>query len=216
MTSPETKLTMIGYTRVSTTGQADNGHSLPAQRAAIQAAADQRGWEIIWANDAASGKSMERPGMEYALSLLKSGQAQGIVASKLDRISRSVLDFASLLEQAQREEWNIVLLDNGLDLSTPYGRLAVGILMQFAQFEREMISARTKDALAAAKKEKGIVPGPRSKVPENVTQTILRLKAQGMTLGAMANELTQQGVPLPSGKQGVWAPVQVSRVLKRA
>jgi DNA invertase Pin-like site-specific DNA recombinase len=209
-------ITMVGYTRVSTTGQADNGHSLPAQRAAITAAAEQRGWEIIWANDAASGKSMERPGMAYAMSLLKSGQAQGIVASKLDRISRSVLDFANLLEQAQREEWNIVLLDNGLDLSTPYGRLAVGILMQFAQFEREMISARTKDALAAAKREKGIVPGPRSKVPENVIQTILGLNERGLTLGGIALELTQQGVPLPGGSVGVWSATQVGRVLKRA
>jgi DNA invertase Pin-like site-specific DNA recombinase len=216
MTSPQTKLTMIGYTRVSTNGQADNGHSLPAQRAAIQAAADQRGWEIIWASDAASGKSMERPGMAYALSLLKSGAAQGIVASKLDRISRSVLDFANLLEQAQREEWNIVLLDNGLDLSTPYGRLAVGILMQFAQFEREMISARTKDALAAAKRESGIVPGPRSKVPQNVSERVLALSETGATLAEIANTLTGDGVPLPSGKPGVWQPVQVSRVLKRA
>jgi DNA invertase Pin-like site-specific DNA recombinase len=216
MTSPDTKIVMVGYTRVSTNGQADNGHSLPAQRAAIQAAADQRGWEIVWANDAASGKSMDRPGMDYALSLLKSGAAQGIVASKLDRLSRSVLDFANLLEQAQREEWNIVLLDNGLDLSTPYGRLAVGILMQFAQFEREMISARTKDALAAAKREHGIVPGPKSKVPADVRQMIADINAECGTLQATAHELTQRGVPLPSGKVGIWQPVQVSRVLKRA
>jgi DNA invertase Pin-like site-specific DNA recombinase len=217
MTTSETKIAMVGYTRVSTNGQADNGHSLPAQRAAIQSAADQRGWEIIWANDAASGKSMERPGMAYALSLLKSGAAQGIVASKLDRISRSVLDFANLLEQAQREEWNIVLLDNGLDLSTPYGRLAVGILMQFAQFEREMISARTKDALAAAKKEKGIVPGPKSKVPAEVIARIRELFVDGgMTMAETANALTQDRVPLPSGREGVWQPAQVARVLARA
>ena len=93
--------------------------------------------------------------MAYALSLVESGQAQGIVAAKLDRISRSVLDFASLLERAQREDWNIVLLDNGLDLSTPYGRLAVGILMQFAQFEREMISQRTRDALSHREAREG-------------------------------------------------------------
>jgi DNA invertase Pin-like site-specific DNA recombinase len=158
---------------------------------------------------------MERPGMAYALSLVESGQAQGIVAAKLDRISRSVLDFASLLERAQREDWNIVLLDNGLDLSTPYGRLAVGILMQFAQFEREMISQRTRDALSIAKREKGIVPGPKSKVPADVVQHIREMHEAGLTLGSIANTLTQDRVPLPSGRPGVWQATQVGRVLKR-
>jgi DNA invertase Pin-like site-specific DNA recombinase len=208
------KATMVGYTRVSTTGQADNGHSLSAQEAAIQSAAEQRGWKIHWVPDTASGKSMDRPGMDYALSLLKSGQAQGIVAAKLDRISRSVLDFANLLEQAQREGWNIVILDNGLDLSTPYGRLAVGILMQFAQFEREMISQRTKDGLAAAK-GKGIVPGPKSKVSEDTVELIMQLRAQGWTLGRIAHKLTETGVELPSGRKGVWSATQVGRVLNR-
>jgi DNA invertase Pin-like site-specific DNA recombinase len=208
-------ITMVGYTRVSTTGQSDNGHSLAAQKAAIQSAADQRGWEIIWVPDTASGKNMERPGMTYALSLLKSGQAQGIVASKLDRISRSGLDFANLLEQAQREEWNIVLLDLGLDLSTPMGKFTASVMSAVAELERNMISQRTKDALASAKTEKGIVPGPKSKVPENVVQAIREMNSQGMTQQGIAHTLTQQDVPLPSGSPGVWSATQVGRVLKR-
>jgi DNA invertase Pin-like site-specific DNA recombinase len=153
--------------------------------------------------------------MAYALSLLESGQAQGIVAAKLDRLSRSVLDFAGLLERAQREGWNVVTLDNGLDLSTPYGRLAVGILMQFAQFEREMISVRTKEGLAAAK-AKGLHHGPTSKVSAEVTDRILVMSESGATLARIANTLNAEGVPTPSGKSGVWGPGQVSRVLKRA
>jgi DNA invertase Pin-like site-specific DNA recombinase len=207
---------MIGYVRVSTNGQADNGHSLPAQRSAITAVAEQRGWEILWVEDAASAKSLDRPGMDYALNLLESGQAQGIVASKLDRLSRSTLDFATLLERAQKEEWNIVLLDLGLDLTTPMGQFTANVMVAAAQLERQLISERTKVALAAAKNDKGILPGPRSAVPAEVSERVRELHAQGLTLAGIANTLTQDGVPLPSGSEGVWQPAQVGRVLKRA
>jgi DNA invertase Pin-like site-specific DNA recombinase len=209
------RVKMIGYVRVSTNGQADNGHSLPAQRSAIATAAEQRGWEIHWIEDAASAKSLERSGMTHALTMLESGQAQGIVASKLDRLSRSTLDFATLLERAQKEEWNLVLLDLGLDLTTPMGQFTANVMVAAAQLERQLISERTKVALRAAKEDKGITPGPRSKVPENVIQRVRELNAQGLTLGSIANQLTQDRVPLPSGVEGVWQPVQVSRVLKR-
>jgi DNA invertase Pin-like site-specific DNA recombinase len=85
---------MIGYCRVSTVEQADNGHSIDAQRAAIADAADHRGWEILWVEDAASAKDLDRPGLSYALSMLSSGHAGGIAVSRLDRLSRSVHDLA--------------------------------------------------------------------------------------------------------------------------
>jgi DNA invertase Pin-like site-specific DNA recombinase len=87
---------MIGYCRVSTVEQADNGHSIDAQRAAITAAAETRGWEILWVEDAVSAKDLNRPGLAYALHLLGTGQAGGVVVSRLDRLSRSVHDLAIL------------------------------------------------------------------------------------------------------------------------
>ena len=159
---------IIGYCRVSTVEQADNGHSIDAQRAAIKAAAETRGWEILWVEDAASAKDLDRPGLSYALSMLGSGQAGGIVVSRLDRLSRSVHDLAILLKRARAEGWNVVMLDYGLDLSTPYGEFGATMLMAAAQLERDLISVRTKEGLAAAK-AKGILPGPRrSTVPDEV------------------------------------------------
>ncbi len=108
---------IVGYCRVSTVEQADNGHSIDAQRAAITAAAETRGWEILWVEDAASAKDLDRPGLGYALSMLGSCQAGGIVVSRLDRLSRSVHDLAILLKRARAEGWNVVMLDYGLDLS---------------------------------------------------------------------------------------------------
>jgi DNA invertase Pin-like site-specific DNA recombinase len=204
---------IVGYLRVSTAGQAENGHSIDSQRGAISREADRRGWEILWVEDAASGKDLERPGMTYALHL--TGQTTGIVASRLDRLSRSVLDFATLLARARAEGWNVVSLDLGLDLSTPYGQFGAHVLMAAAQLERDLISARTKEGLAAAK-AKGILPGPRrSTVPAEITDKISTLLAKGATLAEVANQLTQDRVPLPSGREGVWQPTQVRRALRR-
>jgi DNA invertase Pin-like site-specific DNA recombinase len=207
---------MIGYCRVSTVEQADNGHSIDAQRAAIETAAGTRGWDIQWVEDAASAKDLDRPGLAYALSMLSSGQAGGIVVSRLDRLSRSVHDLAILLKRARAEGWNVVMLDYGLDLSTPYGEFGATMLMAAAQLERDLISARTKEGLAAAR-VKGITPGPRpSRVPDEVAGRIRSLADQGCPLTKIANELTRDQVSLPSGKRGVWQPTQVRRVLSRA
>jgi DNA invertase Pin-like site-specific DNA recombinase len=207
---------IIGYCRVSTVEQADNGHSIDAQRAAITAAAETRGWEILWVEDTASAKDLDRPGLSYALSMLGSGQAAGIVVSRLDRLSRSVHDLAILLKRARAEGWNVVMLDYGLDLSTPYGEFGATMLMAAAQLERDLISARTREGLAAAK-AKGIVPGPpRSQVAKEVVARVRDLAAQGCSLVKIAHDLTRDGVRLPSGVPGVWQPTQVRRVLRSA
>lgn len=67
---------------------------------------------------------------------------------KLDRLSRSVIDAGHLLERAQREGWNVVALDFGLDLSTPNGKLVANVLTSVAEWEREMTALRTSEALA--------------------------------------------------------------------
>jgi len=94
---------MIGYCRVPTVEEADSGHSIDAQRAAIPATAETRGWETQWVEEAASAKDLDRPGLSYALSMLGSGHASGIVVSRLDRLSRSVHDLAILLKRARAQ-----------------------------------------------------------------------------------------------------------------
>jgi len=90
------------------------------------------------------------------------------------------------------------------------------MLMAAAQLERDLISMRTKEGLAAAK-AKGILPGPRrSTVPDEVIARATALLSEGATLAKIANDLTLDRVPLPSGKIGIWQPTQVRRVLSRA
>jgi Resolvase, N terminal domain len=107
----------IGYVRVSTGEQADSGAGLETQRQAIQAEAARRGWELvdIFVDAGASGKSMNgRTGLAAALEAVESGEAQGLIVSKLDRLSRSVIDFASLLELSRKQDWALVALDVGV------------------------------------------------------------------------------------------------------
>jgi DNA invertase Pin-like site-specific DNA recombinase len=86
---------VIGYLRVSTAGQE---YGIAAQRASIAATAEQRGWDVEWIEDAGrSGKDINRPGITRALSILRASEAEALVVSKLDRLSRSLADFARLL-----------------------------------------------------------------------------------------------------------------------
>ena len=102
---------MIGYVRVSTDEQADSGLGLAAQRAAMATEAEKRGWTLVEVHeDAESGKSLDRPGLTEALAAIESGEAAGIVVAKLDRLCRSLKDFAVLMEQAQKDGWNLVRL----------------------------------------------------------------------------------------------------------
>src|SRR6218665_2477495 len=96
---------VLAYLRVSTTEQADSGAGLEAQRAVILAEAERRGWQHVeFIEDAGfSAKSLKRPGVANALDRLKRGEATVLVVSKMDRLSRSLLAFARIMQQAQRE-----------------------------------------------------------------------------------------------------------------
>src|SRR6202051_2945002 len=86
--------------------------------------------------DALSGKSLDRPGLAAALAAVEAGEAAGIVVAKLDRLSRSLKDFADLMARAQASGWNLVALDLGVDLSTPSGEFMAGVMASAAQWER--------------------------------------------------------------------------------
>jgi DNA invertase Pin-like site-specific DNA recombinase len=207
---------MIAYLRVSTDDQARSGYGLDAQRASLQRHAELHGWELRFIEDTASGGNTNRPGLTYALELLRVGQADGLVASHLDRVSRSVLDFADLLQRARAEKWNLAVLDLNLDLSSPQGEFVAHILAAVAQLERRLISERTRAALAAASR-RGVVPGPRRRViPAPTLDLITGLRDRGNNLTEIAGELNRRGLPLPSGRAGTWGACQVGRVLQRA
>lgn len=143
----------IGYVRVSTQEQAVSGLGLDAQRSTIAAEARRRGFELVSVCEDAgvSGKTLDRPGLARALELVEAGEADGIIVAKLDRFSRSLLDFAGLTERSRCHGWALVAVDLAIDTSTAKGELMLNVLATFAQFERRLISERTRDALAAAR-----------------------------------------------------------------
>jgi DNA invertase Pin-like site-specific DNA recombinase len=128
---------VVGYIRVSTDQQADSGAGMAAQRAAIASVCLQNGWELgqIYEDAGASAKALTgRPALAAALKALAAGGASALVVSKLDRLARSVHDFASLVRLAEKEGWGIVALDLGVDVTTPTGGLLANVTASVAEW----------------------------------------------------------------------------------
>lgn len=203
---------VIGYLRVSTEEQASSGLGLEAQRARITSEAAHKGWEVVWIVDEGhSAKSLDRPGAQEALRLLAAHEADALVVAKLDRLSRSVVDFSNTLTLAKKEGWSVVLLDLGVDTSTPNGRLVSGLMAQIAQWERELIGERTREALHAAKARGQRLGRPRA-TPDEVVAQVVELHNDGMSLRAIASHLTDSRVPTTRGA-AEWRASTVRRVL---
>lgn len=212
-TTPRTTTArVLGYCRVSTTEQADSGAGLDAQRASITAEADRQGWSVKFVTDAGlSGATLARPSLVDALDRLDRGDADALVAAKLDRVSRSVSDFAGLLDRAQRNGWRLVLLDTGVDTSTASGELVSNMLASAAQYERRLISQRTRDGLAA-KRAQGVRLGRPSVLPAGVVMRIVAERAQGRGLRVIAEGLTADAVATARGG-AAWSTSSVQAVL---
>jgi DNA invertase Pin-like site-specific DNA recombinase len=204
----------VGYIRVSTDEQADSGLGLDAQRAAIEGEISRRGWDLVNVyTDTASGRSLtRRPGLEAALARLESGGASALVVSKLDRLSRSTKDFATLMERAQRRGWAPVVLDLGVDTTTPAGEMVASVMMSVAQWERKIIGQRTREALAMRKAQGATLGRPRQ-LPDATRKHIVKMRKRGMTLRAIADALNEDVVPTAQG--GVkWYASTVRKVLQ--
>lgn len=202
----------IGYVRVSTDGQVESGAGLDAQRVAITDRSAREGWNLeLVADEGLSGASVEkRPALVAALDRLDTGEAGVLVASKLDRVSRSVADFAALLDRAQRAGWRIVLLDLGVDTSTPAGEFVSNTLASAAQYERKLIGARTREGLAA-KRAAGVRLG-RPGVDIAVVRRVVDDREAGLSLRGIAEGLTRDAVPTAQGGS-VWRASSVKAVL---
>ena len=206
---------VIGYVRVLTEEQAMSGAGLEAQRAAIAREARRRGWELVETIEdrGYSAKDLRRPGVQEALRALEAGDAKALVVAKLDRLSRSMLDFASLMATAQKQHWALVALDVAVDTSTPAGEMLVNVLATFSQFERRLIGQRTKEALAA-KKAQGVRLGRPPVLPRAVELRIKRARDRGDSLQKIADALNAAAVPTAHGGAR-WHASTVRGVLAR-
>lgn len=196
----------VSYLRVSTDEQASSGLGIEAQRSAIAAHVLSRGGTISaeCGDEGISGSipAHQRPGIVEALAVLRSGEADTLIAAKLDRLGRSAYDVLGLAGQAEREGWQLVVLDLGLDTSTPVGRFTLTILAGVAELERDLIRQRTREALAA-KKARGERVGRPAEVDPGAVARARELRAGGMALRAVAEIMDREGWPTARG--GAWS-----------
>ncbi|GAA1742535.1 recombinase family protein [Microbacterium paludicola] len=216
---------LYGYLRVS---KADvtrpTSLSIDAQRTAILAHAEAKGDRVVrwFEDDGVSGATADRPGLNDMLAALTQPrrpgkkrpprEADGIVAAKLDRLSRSIVNFGDLLETSRKHRWSITVLDFDLDTRTAVGRMVAGFLILFAQFERELIGERTSAALQEAKR-RGVKLGRPRTLPATSERRVLDLHAAGLTLSAISDRLNAEGTA--TGRGGRWHPSTVARILER-
>jgi DNA invertase Pin-like site-specific DNA recombinase len=232
----KTGTTAIGYIRVSSAQQAEEGVSLEAQRAKLEAFAFAHDLELlsIEVDAGISGKNLKRPGIQAALAKLESGEAEALVIVKLDRLTRSTKDLGWLLEKERfGEAWTLLSLKDSIDTRTASGRMVLNILMSVAQWEREECGERTKAALQHLKTQ-GVKMGRpglglrytdvedeegRRLLAEvrdecDTVSIILRLRKAGCTYQQIADQLTAEARPTKRG--GAWYAGTVQKIVRRA
>ena len=158
MSSPRA-LRCAVYTRKSTEdGLEQEFNSLHAQREACEAyilSQRHEGWSLVEAHyddGGFSGGNMKRPGLKALLEDVESGLIDVIVVYKVDRLTRSLADFAKIVERLDAKEASFVSVTQAFNTTTSMGRLTLNVLLSFAQFEREVTGERIRDKIAASKK----------------------------------------------------------------
>ena len=161
------KLRCAVYTRKSTDeGLEKEFNSLEAQRAACEAyIASQRpeGWVLVhdrYDDGGVSGGTLDRPALKRLLADIESGLIDVVVVYKVDRLSRSLMDFAKLVETFEAHDVTFVAITQSLNTTTSMGRLTLNMLLSFAQYERELIGERVRDKIAASRARGMWMGGP--------------------------------------------------------
>jgi DNA invertase Pin-like site-specific DNA recombinase len=207
----------ILYGRVSTDEQ---GLGLAAQLDPLEAEAKRRDWDARVVTDEGVSGGMpvdERPALGPELADLSAGDV--LAVAKLDRLSRSLIDFAGLLQRAEEQGWTLSVLDLGIDTSTPQGKLIAHMLVAVAQWEREMIGLRIREGLAKSPKRLGRKPGlpavgggRLAPIPDELRDAVTTLRP-GRSPNAIAERLNAQGHKSLRG--GRWHRTSVRRLLDR-
>jgi DNA invertase Pin-like site-specific DNA recombinase len=211
----------VGYARVSTEEQASAGVSLAAQVEKIRAYASLYDIKLVEVIEDAgqSAKNLHRPGIQKALEMIRTGQAQGLVIAKLDRLTRNVIDLNTLLSDYFSEKGNVQAslfsVADQVDTRSAGGRLVLNVLMSVAQWEREAIGERTKTAMQY-KKSQGVKLGrPEKQItdPQEIKTVnyIHELRAQGLTYRAIAAKLDAEGYKTFRG--GKWGAQTVKNLM---
>ena len=206
----------ILYGRVSLREMAEDGGGLVAQRRTLERIAQERGWtDPLWIEDpGVTGATMQRPGMQLALQMLASGSASTLAATKLDRLSRSVIDAANLMELAEQAGFALVIPDLGVDTSSASGRMVAHVVAAVAEWERDTISERTRAGMAAIKAITGKHMGRPPSLDPDIATCIRTMRESGaLTLQQMANRLNSDGIR--SATNALWTNASLRSAIRR-
>lgn len=205
---------IVGYSRVSTSEQAENGVSLDAQKEKINAYATVKDWELAFtvADPGESGKHLNRLGIGSLIGMIKRREVSQVIVTKLDRLTRSVTDLNYLVRLFEEYDVALVSIAESLDATTATGRLMMNLLASVSQWEREIIGERTKDALRHLKAQGKPYCRPVMNDKE-VIGKISELRQLGMSLAGVAKELNNIGFKTARG--GVWHASTVKGIIDR-
>jgi len=219
----------VGYVRVSTSKQDQSGISLEEQRRRIEAWAvgNKVALEQVYEDSAESGADLDRPWIQAILSRVKVGEIGRIAVYKLDRLTRSVKDLYDLISLFEKHDVALCSVMESLDTSSAMGRMMVGMIGIFAQWEREAISERTIMAMDAKRRKGERLGGHRPYgwkfsgrmlVPDLVEHEILRSiigqRNGGFGYSEISEWLNRQGIKPARGKR--WYTSSVRAVILRA
>lgn len=221
--------TAVAYTRVSTAGQADNGVSLQAQRARIEAWCEANDYRLdaVYSDAGISGSRADnRPELQRALTAATKGTA--IIVYSLSRLARSTKDAIAIAERLDKAGADLVSLSERIDTTTAAGKMLFRMLAVLAEFERDLVSERTRAALQHKRsngQRVGQIPfgfdlanDGIALVPNESEQAVIAdirtMRANGRTLKQIAGELTKRGVRTKSGGDR-WSHQTVHRIVKR-
>ena len=203
------------YARVSTEEQASSALGLDAQLASTHRAIADRGWElagdVIDAGVSGAVPPESRDALGPLLGALDAGEADALVAARLDRLTRSTRGWLDLADRSLEGGWVLVSVAENFDFSTETGEFTMTMFAAVAQLERRLIGSRVREAMAAAK-ARGVRLGRPVEHSPAVRDLVVEMRESGATLQQIADRLTSDGVTTPRG--GLWHPATVRVILR--
>ncbi|OWY71569.1 hypothetical protein B7486_07730 [cyanobacterium TDX16] len=222
----------VGYIRCSTDQQADSSLGLEAQRSRIAAWSEANGYRLanVFTDAGLSGKRADnRPGLKAALEAASHGGSPALIVYSLSRLARSTKDAIGIAEQLEKAGADLVSLSERIDTTSAAGKMVFRMLAVLAEFERDLVSERTKAALAV-KRAKGHRIGTipygfrlaedralllEDSREQRVIAVIRRMRRRGLSLERIAARLTQFGIPTKKARSRQWTQQAINGIISR-
>jgi DNA invertase Pin-like site-specific DNA recombinase len=215
---PQETVRAVGYTSVAAAAEA-GGQELEDQRRAIERSCEGPAFELIEIvadREPKDGKALDRPGLSHVINRIAAGDASCLVVSGLERLSRSVAELGTLMRWLERNDVRLIAVELGLDTSTSGGRVTARALASVGEWERDRLAERTRTGLAAARAKRHVASGWSEADWTALRKRIAAMRADGMTLQAIADTLNEEGVPTQrGGVKGRPSGVQTAAGYKR-